>query len=319
MNAMEFSTDRINPHIDPHLAIWEWQIPLYLFLGGLVAGIMIIASVQEMLWPEKWDRRLSLWASVAAFAGLSLGMLALLLDLSHKLYVWRFYLAFKPFSPMSWGSWILILVYPLLALWFLGSVDLDRAPAWARKSALFPLLRSLAAFSTARRRVLLGFNVALGAALGIYTGILLQALMARPLWSTGLLGPLFLASGMSSGAAFLMLLKQGGRVSRDLIKWDVAVLCAELLLLLLFFIEKYSGDLLQRASADLLVTGPFAGSFFGLVIAAGIVVPLIIEVGELSGRVRGTVVAPLLVLIGSFSFRFILVMAGQVSSYGMLM
>lgn len=319
MNAMEFTTDRINPHIDPHLSIWEWQIPLYLFLGGLVAGIMIIAAAQELLWPGKWDRKLSLWASVAAFAGLSLGMLALFLDLSHKLYVWRFYLALKPLSPMSWGSWILMLVYPLLILWFLGSMDLESAPDRLKRSVLFPFVRKLAEFSVKGRRPLLVLNAVVGVMLGIYTGILLQALMARPLWSTGLLGPIFLASGMSSGAAFLMLLKQSSRVSRDLVKWDVAVLCVELVLLLLFFIEKFSGDLLQRASAGLLVNGPFAGSFFGLVIAAGIVVPLIIEIGELSGRIRGTAVAPLLVLIGSFSFRFILVMAGQVSNYNMLM
>ena len=48
-------------------------------------------------------------------ATISLGMLALFLDLEHKLYVWRLYLTMKPWSPMSWGSWILLLVYPVLA------------------------------------------------------------------------------------------------------------------------------------------------------------------------------------------------------------
>ena len=32
---------RNNYLIDPHLHIWHWQIPLYLFLGGLVAGLML--------------------------------------------------------------------------------------------------------------------------------------------------------------------------------------------------------------------------------------------------------------------------------------
>ena len=35
---------------------------------------------------------------------LSLGMLALFLDLEHKLYVWRLYTTFQPTSPMSWGA-----------------------------------------------------------------------------------------------------------------------------------------------------------------------------------------------------------------------
>ena len=123
MDSIEFLSDRANPHIDPVLSIWEWQIPVYLFLGGLVAGIMIIGAAQELLWPKKWDRKLSVICAIAAAAALSIGMLALLLDLSHKLYVFRFYMAFKPLSPMSWGSWILIFVYPLFVLWLLGSLD----------------------------------------------------------------------------------------------------------------------------------------------------------------------------------------------------
>ena len=318
MGGYEFFTDRINPQIDPTLSVWQWTIPLYLFLGGLVAGLMVIGGVQELLWPGKWDRRLSLWSSVAAASALSIGMLALFLDLSHKLFVWRFYLALRPSSPMSWGSWILIFVYPLFLLWFLGSVDLDSAGKRIKRSFIFPFARSLRELAVRHRRTLLVLNVIFGVLLGIYTGILLQGLMARPLWRTGLLGPLFLASGISSGAAFLMLLKQSRGVSRDLLKWDIAAIAVELALLALFFVEKFSGDLLQRESAALLVSGPFAGSFFGLVIVGGILVPLIIEIGELGERLRGTAAIPLLVLIGGFAFRVIFVMAGQLSSYTML-
>ena len=42
-------------------------------------------------------------------------------------------------------------------------------------------------------------------ALGIYTGVLLSALGARPFWNSALLGPLFLVSGLSSAAAFTHL------------------------------------------------------------------------------------------------------------------
>ena len=40
-------------------------------------------------------------------------MLALWLDLAHRLWAWRFYAVFRPTSPMSWGAWILCLVYPV--------------------------------------------------------------------------------------------------------------------------------------------------------------------------------------------------------------
>ena len=39
----------------------------------------------------------------------------------------------------------------------------------------------------------------------IYTGILLSSLGARPLWASGILGPLFLVSGLSTAAAFAHL------------------------------------------------------------------------------------------------------------------
>ena len=42
---VELTTTRHNPHVDPVMAMWEWQIPVYLFLGGMVAGMMIICRL----------------------------------------------------------------------------------------------------------------------------------------------------------------------------------------------------------------------------------------------------------------------------------
>ncbi len=39
-----FASGRNIPNIDPYLHIWHWQIPLYLFLGGLAAGILFFAG-----------------------------------------------------------------------------------------------------------------------------------------------------------------------------------------------------------------------------------------------------------------------------------
>ena len=43
----------------------------------------------------------------------------------------------------------------------------------------------------------------LGVGIGIYTGILLNTMVARPLWNSAILGPLFLFSGLSAGAAMM--------------------------------------------------------------------------------------------------------------------
>ncbi len=129
-------------------------------------------------------------------------MFTLFLDLSHKLYVWRLYTTFQITSPMSWGSWILLLVYPALVANALAHLP-ESIPSLAKR---FPILVTISDFILARAQWVVGIgiaNVMVGIALGIYTGILLGALGARPLWNSALLGPLFLFSGLSTATALL--------------------------------------------------------------------------------------------------------------------
>ena len=41
----EITTTRANEMIDPTMHVWGWEIPVYLFLGGLAAGIMVLGSL----------------------------------------------------------------------------------------------------------------------------------------------------------------------------------------------------------------------------------------------------------------------------------
>lgn len=198
---LEITTTRHNPLVDPHLSVWSWEIPLYLFVGGIVAGLMILGGIALLRLARGEDPKgyFSLHAPLAAFMLLNLGMLALFLDLAHKLYVWAVYLTFEPASPMSWGSWVLIIVYPLL----LVSALIRLPEAWPWLGQRMPQLAcwSDALLASARKlRWLAWANIALGVALGIYTGILLSTMVARPLWNVPILGPLFLVSGLSAGA-----------------------------------------------------------------------------------------------------------------------
>ena len=319
MNNVELTMIRANPGVDPTLNVWQWEIPVYLFLGGLVAGLMVVGAILQLTGGDKWEKRLSLWASALGVIFLSVGMGALLLDLAHKAYVPRFYMAFKPLSPMSWGAWILILAYPALGLWFLRSLSDQGWTGLKKRLGVLRLLDGWRQWSLDHGKAVLTANAVIGAGLGTYTGILLQTLVARPLWNTGLLAPLFLASGVSGGAALLVLLKPQAHLVKTLLKWDLAALSAEILLLALFIAEKAGGSSIDRLSAGLLLGGPFAGSLFALGILGGILVPLIMELMELrhSPQTVG-LAAPLLVLAGGLSLRAVLVAAGQASNYAML-
>ena len=72
-------------------------------------------------------------------------------------------------------------------------------------------------------------SIGLGVALGIYTGILLSALGARPFWNSAILGPLFLVSGLSSAAAFTHLVARDREESRMFAMTDNVFLAVELL------------------------------------------------------------------------------------------
>src|SRR5512143_111540 len=117
----ELDIARHSRFVDPQLHVWGWEIPVYLFLGGMAAGAMILSSLLALRREERSPA--ARWLALAAPALVSLGMGALLLDLAHKLHVWRFYLAFRWTSPMSWGAWILVVVYPVTLLQALASID----------------------------------------------------------------------------------------------------------------------------------------------------------------------------------------------------
>ena len=39
--------------IDPQLHVWGWEIPVYLFLGGMAAGLMIVTSLLALRRGER--------------------------------------------------------------------------------------------------------------------------------------------------------------------------------------------------------------------------------------------------------------------------
>lgn len=311
---IEFTSTRANHLVDPFLHVWGWEIPVYLFLGGLVAGMMAIAG-----WFLFADRHRKVDSVMALLPGLglvllSLGMGALFLDLEHKPYVWRLYTTFELASPMSWGAWILVAVYPAL----LGALLLS-VPEFLRRR--FPALAVLSDGLRARTpvvRVIAAANMVLGGLLGIYTGILLSALGARPLWNSAVLGPLFLASGLSSAAALVHMVARNRAESELLARADNRFLQAEVVLLALFLIGLLSATQVHMRAAGLVLGGPFTAVFWVGVVGIGIAVPLFIQSLAVSHRIRHTPVAPLLVLSGGLLLRIVIVYAGQVSRWGPL-
>jgi len=312
----ELTTTRANALVDPVLHIWHGEVAAYLFLGGVVAGIMVLVGLSLLQRDDGGrSRHLALlpW-SVPVL--LSLGMLFLWMDLENRWNAFRFYLVFRPTSPMSWGAWILILVYPAsLALAWRTTPAAIREAVRARIARWWEpgerALVGLGGWVDRHSRAVAWTNVIAGAGLGMYTGMLLGTLASRPLWNSAILGPLFLTSGLSTGAAYMLLYRLGDGERVRLARLDMGLIAVELALIAVWLIGLASGGSATRAAAWVLLGGPYTTAFWLLVVGFGLTAPLLAEWMERrGGHVPGRLAA-VMVLAGGLALRWIIVFAGQ--------
>ena len=306
-----FTSGRNIPNIDPSLEIWHWPISLYLFLGGLAAGLLFFASLITVLGKDKDYPTTVKYASIVSPIALTLGLLALFYDLTHKFYFWRLYTTIRIESPMSWGAWVLLIITPLSFLWVFSYYS-EIFPKWELK---FSFLKKFESYLKENRKIIAYALIPLSIVLGVYTGILLSAFNARPLWNNAILGPLFLVSGLSTGAATIILLAKSKKEKHLFSKIDLALIVLELGLIVHMLMGMYAGSEVQLEAMQLLVGGEFTLMFFGFVILLGLIVPAILELTELLGYKVPVAVPAILILIGGLVFRFVMVEAGQITRY----
>ncbi len=307
----ELTTTRHNFQIDPTMTVWGWEIPVYLFLGGLVAGMMVISGYFLFKGRNNEKTCSCFFLPLFSIVLLSLGMGSLFLDLEHKLYVWRLYTTFKFYSPMSWGAWILILVYPALIANILlrpPKLLLDKIPfikGWSAKLNHSQMwIKNIGVL-----------NMLLGGMLGIYTGVLLSTMGSRPLWNSSILAILFLVSGLSAAAAFVHMIAKNVEERELLAKSDNGFLVIELFVIALLLIGLLTSSRVNIQAAQLLISGAFAPVFWVFVVGIGIVIPLIIQLLAVNHKIKHTPVAPIMVIVGGLILRFVIVNAGQYSHY----
>lgn len=291
--------------------IWGWEVPVYLFLGGVTAGLIIVVSALVLVrGREKITEGMRRGLLIAPIA-LSLGMGALFLDLSYKLHVYRFYMTLQPAAPMSFGSWVLLLVYPIMLLLIFALPSRLIAP-WLAK---VPMVKGVQAFAERSLSKLAALGLAGGVALGIYTGILLAVTVARPLWSSGALGLLFLTSGFVAGASVLSLLETEAESQTILTRLPVVAIVLELVLVGSWLAGLMTQGPIEREAAGVLLWGSHAPAFLGLVLFGGMIVPALLEGLALRGAAAHSRVPPAVALLGGLLLRVVIVSAGQVVGY----
>ncbi len=308
----------------PAMHVWDWRVASYLFLGGLSGGLMIMSAV-NYIRPKNGQNAdtLNAWKiPVLIPILLTIGLIFLNLDLERKLHAFWFYLTFKPVSPMSWGAWIVLIIYPLLIAYALAAL-----PDNITRTIKYPTIRNWADALKPHLLKLAKVNIIAGVLLAIYTGILLSSLVARPLWNSPILPVLFLTSGMSTGAALMIILAKTKEMKLFFTKIDIWLIMAELLILVLMFYGHYVGDAVhQQAIAPFFSTSHEFFPYFLSIVVLGICLPLavVLKFLEVTGEHTEELTtssllmmnfSALLVLVGGAVIRFALVYAGQLSGY----
>ncbi len=311
MKEITITSGRMNPGIDPVLHAWGWEIPLYLFIGGLAAGILFFSAYYFLRGQQDKFKAAVKIAPLYVPPLLALGLAALFLDLTHKFYFWRLYTTIRLESPMSWGAWTLLLIFPLSVLWaatFLPEIKLN----WNWK---FKLLETIMTQVEKRRKALAWSLILFAVILGMYTGILLSAFNARPFWNTSILGPLFLISGFSTGTAFIMLLSKDADERRLFSQIDMILIGIEIFLIIHLFMGFLASTEVHIKAAELFLGGEYTAIFWTFVVVLGLIVPFLVEFFELRGRHIPVQIPALLVLAGGLILRFIVVDSGQSSRW----
>ncbi|MCA9731489.1 MAG: polysulfide reductase NrfD [Deferribacteres bacterium] len=311
MQELTITSGRHMHHIDPHLTIWGWEIPVYLFLGGLVAGILFFSAVYFLRGKSDEMRTTVRVAPLFVPFLLATGLFALFLDLEYKIHLFRFYTVIRLQSPMSWGSWTLGIIFPLSTLWALMHAE-SVFPNWRYP---YKWMEQAMNFVKKYAKILAWLLIYYAAILGIYTGILLSAFNARPIWNTAILGPLFLVSGFSTALAFNMILSKTKEERHKLGKIDLMAIGTELFLIIHMFMGFLASTEIHVEAAQLFLGGPYTAPFWIFVVGVGLLIPALIEVLDGMHKVKSTLVPAFLVLFGGLMLRFIIVDAGQFSSW----
>jgi formate-dependent nitrite reductase membrane component NrfD len=313
---------------------WGFLIINYLFLGGLSAGLFFVAALATLL-ERNGDRpyaRIARYGALLAPWPVMAGCFLLIFDLGKWYRFYKLFLHLRWVSPMSIGSWLLLVFSGISLLFFVASLTQEqRQRLFQKLPAGGALLRIFRGDLSAWRRPLAALGLPFSIGVGIYTGVLLGAVQSRPFWNTNLVAQMFLFSALSTGCATLILALAvvGKKIEavefRLLYTLDICFLTLEFFIVLPYLIHGQLSVEAVRESLQLILGGPFTLAFWVFFLGLGLLAPLVIEVWEMAPALLSKTVAhyskalaavtALLVLAGGFLLRYIFVFAGQMSAF----
>jgi len=283
--------------------VWGWPIWTYLWAAG-VAGGGFFAAFLVNLFTRNSHKSMLRVSTVIGVPLVLIGTLLLVIDLGNPLWSWHLFVTFLPLSPMSVGSWVLLLwsvcAIVLTVLWFAEDYEpakgqhnlLSSAVSWLR-----PLVRLSG--------VLGWFAFGLAVLLISYTGVLLTT-TSRSMWATMLLPGLFVVSAVATGLAANVLahVLLRRKIAHEFCRAGVFLCVLEAAVLIAF---------LASVPSAVLLGGPLSWWFWIGVALVGLLIPFVLDAfSSRAARIAPLVLASTTgVLLGGLVLRAVIVIGGQ--------
>jgi Fe-S-cluster-containing dehydrogenase component/formate-dependent nitrite reductase membrane component NrfD len=276
-----------------HPAPWGRMISAYLWTKSIGAGVLLVAALLLMIDGHDGGPLLRIWSPLVAIGFLAITAALLVFDLKRPD---RFYYLLTKANPRSWlviGGFILI-AYGALATAWLGVGAFGNPPP--------PILAVLTAAGAV--------------ACACYSAFLFAQARGRDLWQSPLFCWHLLTHALIAGSSVLILMAIGMGAGVPLLTTLAEILIASLAFsLAMVLAEPYLPPLTDdvRRAAEILTRGALATAFWGLLVVAGLLVPIALlwmtlhGVGANPARVAAAVLA----ISGVWVFEDLFVQAGQ--------
>ena len=283
---------------------WEWWILGYFFFGGLAGGSYAIGTLIRLIGAPA-DQRASRLAFIVSFLALLPCPIFLVADLGQPIrFINMLYdasgggLSLKYWSPMSLGSWALLVFGLFSFVSFLGAIGEGGTKALAGFARVL---------SSALGTIWCVVGTGFGFFVSGYTGVLL-AVSNQPVWSDSgwVLGGLFLASGLTGSAALLIALTHWRRAAdaSTTVRLEAAdrnFASLEAILLALFV-----ASIVVAGTMDKLLG---VWSVLWVVVLLGLAAPFLMS--RMRRPARWPVVAPVVALLGVLALRALVIFGAQ--------
>lgn len=284
-----------------NIAPWGWEIAVYFFMIG-TAGMTFVYAAAPSVFGNTFGgiaKSMEPFQKSGMFITLVLLLICgplLILDLGTPERFLYPILYFHWTSPLSWGSLFLPL-FGLCVVGFFYALHTKRE-SWLKPIGIIGML--------------------LGLSMPLYTGLDLMVNQARELWSNSTIPVLFVILSVSSGTALVaviqMMRNQLTEQAVEFLHWflyfSVGVTFA--LFLSVWVTLMYGGEELQQAWA--IINSEYGFQFWGLTFVVGILIPLVLVAVPRFGRdPKLLTLAAVLSAIGAYTFRAVLIYAGQLT------